>query len=198
VSRPRGSPRRFTAIIVDAIAPRGAIAVVCALAAGGCGAKPAVAPSAPATLPSLLEAGVFDPQLRATVHPPAGWREAEPRVSSNSHQRIWISPSGDTALGVIRFELPLPLGHDLALWGFVQTMRREDGRAELLGKRWDDAKQAMRFEVDGQQYRLDAWMRVQGSAGWCGYVGVLREKPANVAEVEVATEAREAVQIAGE
>lgn len=134
---------------------------------------------------------LHDPDLRASVRPPEGWREDPVRRDANSVQRVWISPSGDTAFGVIRFELPIPVGHDLALWGFLRTMRRDDGRADLLEKHWDERARGLRFVVEGKTYRLRALLHVRGLGGWSVYAGSLRERPENVAEIEQAEQARE-------
>ena len=48
---------------------------------------------------------------------PDGWT-AEPLKKSGRHShQIWLSPTGETAYGVIHFSLPLPVGPEL---GFVE------------------------------------------------------------------------------
>src|SRR4051812_40884397 len=77
----------------------------------------------PATQPALNPG--FTPQYVESVDAhamiPDGWR-AEPLKSSPAHtHQVWLSPTGHTAYGIIRFKLPLPVGHDLALFGFLQN-----------------------------------------------------------------------------
>src|SRR4051812_10699707 len=68
-----------------------------------------------------------DPVLAAVVVPPAGWK-AEPLKETEKHKhQVWLSPSGNTAYGVIFFTMPWPVGQDLALWGFLQQMKRTEG-----------------------------------------------------------------------
>jgi hypothetical protein len=132
-----------------------------------------------------------DPELRVRFRAPAGWCEDPVRVDRNSRQRVWISPTGDTAFGIIRFDLPVPVGHDLALWGFLRTMRRDDGQADLVEKRWDEQRQVLRFVVEGKTYRLRALLHVRSFGGWSVYAGSLRERPENLAEIEQAEQSRE-------
>src|SRR5687768_15902774 len=58
--------------------------------------------------------GLDDPtalaEVQAVVVPPAGWTP-EPLKASNRHtHQVWISPTGNTAYGVIRMRLPIPVG----------------------------------------------------------------------------------------
>src|SRR4051812_12211840 len=65
---------------------------------------------------------------------PNGWR-AEPLKSSATHaHQVWLSPSGHTAYGIIHFKMPLPVGHDIALFGFLQNMKQSEGEATLVSK----------------------------------------------------------------
>ena len=57
---------------------------------------------------------------------------------------FWLSPSGRTAYGVIYFSLPLPVGHDLTLWGFLDEMRHSEGEATLVSKQWDENLRGLR------------------------------------------------------
>lgn len=177
-----GFGRRLRLVHSIAVALSGVAAIVVC----GC------ATPAPPTSPTAVDLG-HDPELRARLRAPDGWRDDAPRRDANSVQRVWISPSGDTAFGVIRFELPLPVGHDLALWGFLRAMRRDDGRADLLEKHWDERRRVLRFVVEGQTYRVRALLHVRGLGGWSAYAGSLRERPENAAEIELAERAREQV-----
>src|SRR5581483_935550 len=58
---------------------------------------------------------------------PAGWHADPLKVSATHKHQVWLSPTGHTAYGIIHFTLPLPVGHDLALWGFLENMKRSEG-----------------------------------------------------------------------
>lgn len=163
---------------------------VTAIVVSGCG-RSAAAPSPIGPVRQHDPRWQHDPSLRAGFGAPAGWCEDPVRVDRNSRQRVWVSPTGDTAFGIIRFDLPVPVGHELALWGFLRTMRRDDGRADLIEKRWDEQRQALRFVVEGKTYRLRALMHVRGFGGWAVYAGSLRERPENRTEIEQAEQSRE-------
>ena len=102
----------------------------------GCHVQPHVPPTASGP---ALEG--LSPQyiavLQALCTPPANW-VPEPLKHSESHDhQVWLSPTGHAAYGVIHFKLPLPIGHDLALWGFLRQMRETEGEAVLISKKWD-------------------------------------------------------------
>jgi hypothetical protein len=84
------------------------------------------------------------------VAPPVGWKPDEPKTSSSHVHQAWISPSGNTAYGVIRFRMPWPVGADLALQhGFLPNMRKTEGEATLLSKEKDPKLPGIRFVVEG-------------------------------------------------
>src|SRR5687768_5064058 len=98
-----------------------------------------VAEDGTVSAPSI--AGLAEPQavteVDALATPPAGWNPDPLKATERHAHQVWISPSGSTAYGVIRFSLPFPVGADLALWGFMREMKRSEGEAELLD-RWRD------------------------------------------------------------
>ncbi len=134
--------------------------------------------------------------LQATVTPPPGWVAQPVDRGSNHVTQVWVSPTGDTALGVIRFTLPLPVGHEWALWGFLQNMRKSEGRAELIEKRWDDSINALRFVAEGGRYRVRAVLRVHDIRGWSVFAGTLTGRAVNEAELQQAQTERERVRVA--
>ncbi len=151
---------------------------------------------APTTRPAMAHvAGLSEPVAIESVDaycvPPDGWK-AEPLKSSSEHaHQIWISPSGHTAYGIIRFNLPLPVGHDLALWGFMREMRKSEGEATLIEKSWDESSDALRFIAEGGLYKVRTILRVRGFRGWAVYAGTLRAKEVVPDELKVAEIARE-------
>ena len=156
------------------------MAVILVLCVGGCAARKAPPPAA-----------VAAPELDAWVCPPAGWR-AEPIEKTGRHrQQVWVSPSGDTAYGVIHFSLPLPLGDDLSLWGFLREMKLQEGEATLLEKQRDPEKQALRFVAEGGRYRIRGIILTRGFGGWVFYAGTLRASTIRLDELEQAIQARE-------
>jgi len=139
---------------------------------------------APATAPS----GLY-------VTPPVGWVEESAQVTAQSSTRVWVSPSGATALGEIRFTLPFPVGHEWALWGFLQNMKKSEGRADLIEKQWDSSMNVLRFVAEGGRYRVRTNLFVRDSAGVAIFAGTLIERPVNDDELSIAEQARDAVQI---
>jgi hypothetical protein len=127
----------------------------------------------------------------ACAYIPVGWH-ADPLKSSPTHNhQVWISPSGHTAYGIIHFTLPLPIGNELALWGFLQTMQRSEGEATLIQKNWDPNMHAMRFVVVGGLYMVRVNQFVSGSQGWAIYAGTLRKEKIEADELALAERARE-------
>ena len=108
----------------------------------------------------------------------------------HAHQ-TWISPSGHTAYGIIRFKLPLPVGHELALFGFLQNMKAREGEASLISKQWDPRIDGMRFVAEGGLYKVRTNLFVHGLVGWATYAGTLRAYPVDEAELALAEQARE-------
>jgi hypothetical protein len=131
-------------------------------------------------------------EVEAMVVPPAGWH-AEPLKSSEKHNhQVWISPSGNTAYGVIRFKLPLPLGPELVLHkGFLPQMKKTEGEARLISSERDRNLPGLRFVAEGGLYRLRANMITRGWKGWTIYAGTVREKEIVPDELALAELARD-------
>jgi hypothetical protein len=148
----------------------------------------------------LIFPGLGVPQplepVEAVVVPPAGWR-AEPLKSSEKHNhQVWISPSGNTAYGVIRFKLPLPVGPDLVLrHGFLPEMRKTEGEAKLLSSERDRDLPGIRFVAQGGLYLLRTNMITRGWKGWAIYAGTLRSKEIVPDELALAELAREHTRV---
>ena len=146
-------------------------------------------------LPGLTESA-YVPTVVATCPVPIGW-QPQPLKANNRHtHEVWISPSGMTAYGVVHINLPLPLGPDLALSGFISAMRKSEGDAKLVEQHADS--RGIAFVADGGRYHLRAQMIVQGWEAWTIYSATLRGKPTvpdelKLAELAVAhTEIRDA------
>ena len=131
-------------------------------------------------------------EVEATVAPPAGWT-AEPLKTSERHNhQVWISPSGNTAYGVIRFKLPLPVGPDLVLrHGFLPEMRRTEGEATLISSQRDPELPGLRFVAEGGKYRLRTNLVTRGFRGWAVYAGTLRSQKIVAHELAMAEIARD-------
>jgi hypothetical protein len=151
------------------------------------------------TAPILRDPELTDPTavpvVNAVCRPPVGWKLDPPKHSAQHDHLVWISPSGRTAYGVIYFHLPLPVGHELALWGFLNEMRASEGEAKLLQKNWDSNLNCLRFVAEGGQYTVRTNLFVRGWTGWAVYAGTLRAFAINAAELAVARRAREATEI---
>src|SRR5689334_21014815 len=147
------------------------------------------------TTAQAVQAGLTAPDyldfIDATVAPPAGW-QPDPVKSSDAHKhQVWLSPTGHTAYGVIHFSLPLPVGHDVALWGFLRQMRASEGDAQLLEKQWDPNLRRMQFVAEGGKYVIRTNLFVRGTTGWAVYAGTLKNQPVDPDELELAVQARE-------
>ena len=134
--------------------------------------------------------------LEAVVVPPVGWRpDPLKRTSSHAHQ-AWISPSGRTAYGVIRMNLPLPfIGPDVVLPRFIKQMRQSEGEARLLSRKNDSRLPGIRFVAEGGQYRLRANLITRGFRAWAVYAGTLRAEAEMPDELRMAEAAREETRI---
>jgi len=165
------------------------LAILLLLTLAGCH-PPRKSITSAALLPTL-SAPVVWPGLNARVVPPIGWR-ADPIKSSGSHQhQVWVSPSGSTAYGVIRFNLPLPVGADLVLWGFLREMRKSEGSAELISKAPDPDLPGLRFIAKGGRYTVRTNLTTRGFTGWAVYAGTLTNQSINQEELAIAEAARE-------
>lgn len=156
-----------------------------------------VTTTAPTTLPAALES-FLDPDVEAQVCPPAGWKLDPPKGTAQHTHKTWLSPTRDTAYGVIRFKLPLPLTDEMALWGFLREMRRKEGDAVLLEKQDDPTLPGLRFVAEGGIYRVRTNLTVKGFRGWCVYAGTLRAKPENLSELSEAIRSRDATKVGTE
>ena len=145
---------------------------------------------------------IFDAELEAVVVPPSGW-EADPLKSSDKHNhRVWLSPTGDAAYGVIYARLPKLAAfapsrylHNRVLNEFMAAMKADQGEAALLSKRWDGDANRMSFEAEGGLYKIDSALSVRGLSAWSVYAGTLRSKPPNEAEMALARKARDATRV---
>jgi hypothetical protein len=172
--------RRFSVYLVS----------ILAAALNGCSApaRPAMQASPP---PQDLVAPTYNATVNAAVTPPVGWKLDPYKTSPAHNHAVWISPSGRTAYGVIYFSLPLPVGHDLALWGFMNEMRHTEGEATLVSKEWDPRLRGLRFVARGGRYVVRTNLLVRGFHGWACYAGTLRDEEVNLEELGLAELARE-------
>jgi hypothetical protein len=136
-----------------------------------------------------------DADLQTMVTPPIGWKPDPLKITDKSRHRVWISPGGSTAYGVIYFNLPLPVGAGLAFGGFMDQMKKTTGEAIIISKAEDDQLPGYRFVADGGHYRIRCNLMTQGFHGWAIYAGSLRARPVNECEVKIAEEAREETRI---
>jgi hypothetical protein len=138
-----------------------------------------------------LTTPAFDPAVLATCDPPVGWITRPIKVRPNSVHQSWVSPSGLTAYGVIQFTLPLPVGLNLALDGFLAGMRRTEGSADLVEKQDDPNLMCIRFVANGAAHCIRANLFVDGFKGWTVYAGTVAGKKIDEKELESAIRARE-------
>jgi hypothetical protein len=138
-----------------------------------------------------IRAGFYDPDVIAICDPPAGWRADPLKKSAHHSHQVWLSPTGNTAYGVIHFNLPLPLGQDLALLGFINEMRHTEGDANLLSRQNDPKLPGVRFIAEGGLYQIRGYLIVDGWDGWAVYAGTLRSGKIDQIELDLAEKSRE-------
>lgn len=148
--------------------------------------------------------GYFEHRVEAFIVPPRGWKMDPPKITARHAHLAWLSPTGDSAYGVILGHIPwwVPVGlmswrtlHEESLQQFLANMKSDQGEATLLERQWDSQARKMRFEAAGGLYRIDCTMTVRGYAAWIVYVGRLREHEPNEPELAVARKAREATRV---
>jgi len=105
--------------------------------------------------------------------------------------RVWLSATGATAYGVIHFTLPLPVGENLALSGFLDEMKKTEGDCTLLQRQDDLSLPGIRFVAEGGLYRIHVNFLVATWEGWAVYAETLRGKPVIADEFDLAVRARE-------
>ncbi len=150
-----------------------------------------------------LGQGYFDERLEAFVVPPTTWELDPPKIDDERSHLTWLSPTGDTAYGVVFFQLPrivafVPGGeflHNRAADGYMEALQEETGEATLIEKQWVDEEQAMRMEAEGGPYHIRSVMRIRGLTGWSVYAGTLRDREVNEEELDLAVRAREATRV---
>jgi hypothetical protein len=131
----------------------------------------------------------MDEDLDAVCCPPLGWRPEPLERLPRSVQRVWVSPTGHTAYGVIRIRLPWPLGPDVLLWRFVAELRAREGEGRVLSREWNDDE--LLFVAEGKVHRLTARLHAEGWKAWVIYAGVLRDGPVDPREFQLAESARD-------
>ena len=176
------------------------VAAIACLSTIGCVQSTLDAADRPASRPvEGIGRGYFDHRVEAFVVPPQDWKPDPPKISDRHVHLAWISPSGDTAYGVIYAAIPgyIPVAlmptrllHQEVLDQVMIGMRQDQGEGVLLEKRWDAQQRQMYFEAEGGLYRVDSVLTVRGWSAWTLYVGRLRERAPNEAEIELAKKAR--------
>jgi hypothetical protein len=168
--------------------------------AGGCcsSAKQSAHASALVSTAPSLASGKYDADVLAVCDPPAGWKADPLKTDSNHTQEVWVSPTGATAYGVIHFKMPLPLGQNVALQGFLDNMKKEQGEANLIEQQDDPKLPGIRFIAEDHRYRIHTNLIVHSWEGWAIYAGTFVSLPVNPAELQLAEQAREQTKVGGE
>ena len=136
----------------------------------------ASAQPASAQMPGMTRLALFAP-AKALVEVPVGWT-ADPLKSNSRHvHETWLSPSHNTAYGVILMYLPWPAGPD------------------LMSKQWDDKLPGYRFVAEGGIYKIRVNLIVRGNAAWAVYAGTRLDHPVAKNELEVAERARDDTRV---
>ena len=123
--------------------------------------------------------------------PPEGWAVKQMDKASDHDHEVWLSPTGRTAYGIIRFDLPLPVGPQFVLGAYLSEMKKREGRADLISKTYDEQIKGLRFEAVGGRYHTYTNLMTRGWHGWFVYAGTGTDRPADPAELALAVAARE-------
>ena len=149
----------------------------------------------PTTFPSEDLSGLTRPAPVQTVLaqcvPPLGWKPDPLKKDDRHTHQVWLSPSGNTAYGVIHFALPLPVGVNIVYWQFLREMKNTEGQATLIQRQDDPTLPGIRFTVDDPNYRTRFNLIVKGFQGWAVYAGTERNQPIAPAELQLAERARD-------
>ena len=137
----------------------------------------------------------FDVDVDAVCMPPVGWKPNPLKSSSNHDHQVWLSPTGDTAYGVIHFKIPLPVGQNLAFDGFLSQMKQTEGEATLMERHDDPNLPGIRFIAAGGKYVIRGNLLVATWEGWTVYAGTLKSGPILQNELDLAVRAREHTRI---
>jgi hypothetical protein len=142
-----------------------------------------------------LSTAVAMPVVDAIVDPPIGWEIDKRQVDAKHVHMVWKSPSGDTAYGVVLMYLPLPVGPDLVLAGFLNQLKQSDREAKLLSKTPAEELHGYRFVAESGQYVIRVDLSVRGWRAWAVYAGSLRGRDVNQAELDLAERARDRTRV---
>ena len=155
------------------------------------GCSQSIPPKALVPLPDSLGPVQNLADLDAQCPPPKGWRPDPLKASDRHTHQVWISPSHDTAYGVIHFNLPLPVGVGIVHWQFLREMKKTTGEAREISRADDPQLPGLRFVCEGGLYLMRVNLVVRGMHGWAIYAGTIREHPINEPELDQALLAQE-------
>ena len=142
-----------------------------------------------------LSSAQWREDLEAWVDPPIGWRPDPIKANDRHVHQTWISPSGNTAYGVIVMKLPWPVGPDLTLTAFLEHMRESEGRAQVSEKQKDTSLPGYRFTAAGKLYEIRVNLIVRDWRAWAVYAGTVISQPIVKDELELAAKARDDTQV---
>lgn len=121
-----------------------------------------------------------------------GW-EAKPMEKSHRHAHVtWVSPSGNTAYGIIHFALPFPVPASWVVGPFLDEMKIAEGESRLVGQVYEDPQLGgVRFVAEGSKHKTRVNLLTSGFRGWAIYVGTNRGGEEVPQEMRLAEMARE-------
>jgi hypothetical protein len=166
-------------------------ALIALLMVSGCAPSKALPSTRPAVSTIALAPPDIESSVDAEVRPPLGWKRQPLKTGDNFAHQLWVSPTGQTAYGVIRMRLPLPAGPDFILWIFMREMRKEEKVGILISKERDPNLPGLRFVADGAVHRIRSNLITRGRSAWTVYAGTIKDAPVVEEELELAIRARE-------
>jgi hypothetical protein len=137
----------------------------------------------------------FDQDVIAVCDPPIGWKAQTLKATPDHNDQVWLSPTGETAYGVIHFRMPFPVGRSLALAGFLSHMKKNEGDATLFSRQDDPSLPGIRFVAQGGMYVIRANLLVSVWDGWAVYAGTLKTGQILPKELDLAVRAREHTRV---
>jgi hypothetical protein len=133
--------------------------------------------------------------VSAWVDPPIDWQIDKFDADAQHSHVVWLSPTRDTAYGIVMMNLPLPVSPEIVLWAFLGHMKAADRRADLLRQSSAPELPGLRFEAESGLYHIRVNLTVHNWRAWAVYAGTLIDKPENADELSLAEKARDQTRL---
>jgi len=170
------------------------LAGVCAvLTATGCQNAPKPVPTTSPAATGLAPLA-WDDHVQAQCDPPTGWTPLPLQNDSRHTEILWVSPSTDTAYGIVHINLPLPvglIGVDRILQGILDDMVAKQKMATVLGRQDDDKLPGLHVDIKGGEYHVRGDLTAISWEAWFVYASTSNDDPIHQKELDLAESARD-------